>query len=258
MRNRHEMLLQSRVLLGLCCAVFAQAASFSPVASLPGSNPGVFGQYWNVGSALATVTQDESFVASHPTPDLTFTDSTMFSGFVGSGGGGGPISGFLQPLYAAVQFATNFSGNPANSDFNHSYFVFSGYVAVNAPGTWNFGLNSDGNGEAQMLINDTVIIDHPFNSMGGQLDNTATFTSSGLYSFTIKYGHTDLGAEVQAFADQTGGTNFLAIGAGDGNTILGANDVFKSTGTPEPAVWQLCGTGIVALGILRRRRRVLV
>ncbi len=223
----------------LSCGSYGSAATIlNPVAALSTSTPGLNSVFYKLTTTLTTIAANDSYIQTNNLlPTDTFTAQSLNFPAISDSSS---LSVFLNGQ------GSNFVGTaPSTGNTTTSYFIFSGYLAVSQPGTWNFQLGSD-DGSA-LYLNSTLAVGndspHAYQSVTGQV----TFSAAGLYAFQTKFFENGGTIGLALAADKSGGSNF---------TVLSGTDYsLQAAAVPEPATFALMGTGGMLLAWWGRKRK---
>jgi hypothetical protein len=246
MRN---LIASSLAVLILCVPALAvDIPASSSVGAVPASpGDGLNGRYWQL--APKTIGEDPNAlklngfpIIASTAPTATFTSTAL--NYTGDD---------LTPIgtWLGSDAGSLVGGNPAVNNMDDGLLSFTGYLAVEAPATWDFYMPSD---DGSILdIGGVRVIDNDgsHGSPGPAPNGQAKFTAAGLYPVEITYYNGDWTDPNDPNAH--GGANIAwRLGTADADPLVSTAILYT---VPEPAALALAGLGSLAgLMMLRRRK----
>ncbi|WP_446810618.1 PA14 domain-containing protein [Methylomonas sp. 2BW1-5-20] len=220
--------------LGLLVGISSARADVVLTSSiaLPGvSGSGLSGSYYAFNSWPGTLANTETLIGQLSGPTATFTaTSACFPACSTTIGDDSTLAQYLGGN------AVSLSPNSINNLSNHG-LVLNGYLAIVAPGTYQFSVASDDG--ARLQIGGTTVIDADGDhSLSGGSANVE-FTNSGLYAF-----------KVLAFED--GGVTGLTV-LQNGNSLT-TSQLYTSA-VPIPGAAWLFFSALSGIGAYSRTQR---
>ncbi|WP_347986120.1 PA14 domain-containing protein [Methylomonas sp. AM2-LC] len=211
---------------------YAYADTFSSTIALPTiAGTGLNGSYYAFNTWPGSLANTQNLINAAGAPTATFTaTSVCFPSCNTSIGDGSTLAQYLGAN------ASNISLNNITNLSEHAV-VLNGYIAITAPGSYQFSILSDDG--SQLQIGGKTIFnadgDHGFS--GGTA--TVQFSNSGLYKF-----------DVLAFED-AGVTGLTVLENGN---ALTANQLFTSA-VPEAEEWTMLMLGLCMMGWVTRSKQ---
>ena len=243
-----------RLKFGLAVAIAAFASSSVLAVDIPASSSvgappatagdGLAGRYWQLGpkeiitDSNPMKTQAFDIMAASP-PTATFT-ATEFN--YQGGNDLTPIGDWLQGDAASLV-----GGDPAVNNMDDGFMNFTGYLAVDAPGTMDFWIGSDDG--SVLWIGGEIVVDNDggHGAPGPAPAGSATFAAAGLYPVELNYFNGDWTND----AGDHGGANMAWRVGGENGDIIASSSLHT---VPEPTSIAVIITGL-GLGFLGLRRR---
>ena len=241
----------SRFLVAVLCSLMAVPAlavdipassSVGPAPSTPGD--GLNGRYWQLGEKEivtdANPMKTQAFdIINNVAPTATFK-ATEFN--YQGGNDLTPIGTWLQGDAASIV-----GGDPAVNNMNDGFMTFTGYLAVEAPGTMDFWIGSD-DGSVLYVGGQTVVDnDGGHGAPGDNPSGSATFSDAGLYPVQLNYFN---GNWVSAAGDHGGANMAWRVGGESGDVV--SSSMLHTV--PEPAALTLLAAALSMLLIGRLRK----
>lgn len=223
-------------MIALIVAGHCQATTISPTLSIgmppvvPGT--GLLATYTVLANPPANLTAAAS-AATGAIPTATYLASTIcFPTCVATEQDGNTLASYV---------AANGTNLVGSATLGPSYTTYTGYLAIFAPGTYQYNLTSDDGSE--LIIGGATIIDMLGQQTWSGASASVTYTAAGLYAIGIE--QFDAGGYTGITLQQ----NWSAIPQSD----LYASIPLQGNVSEPPSVL-LFATGMIALGVLRKRR----